>query len=261
MKNGVAFPVDVFVRHVAPYAFDSLVEALSVMLVCRKAHASSHELWFWAPFLEEQRRDLVASIEDHERRAMFAKLYARADPSFFGWTAKQYVQSRLVYAAQGYRSHEGNVWRSAWEEGQLIQGLWVNGECEDYSVYCWTGRMDVCRLLGDNIDGGGVPTKRCQYEWICGLRFVGVQTIGFQRQGYGVFTLADGAQISGEWKNNVCERAHITFPPGDPRKEMWSLVQPGDGYCFEVEINLPMLVLPGLGWGVSQRLGVLEELL
>ncbi len=252
MKKGI--PVDVFVRHVAPYAFDLLPEALSVMLVCRKAHAASSECWFWRPFLEDVRRELVASIDGRTRRAMLAKLYARTDPSFFGWTAKEYVQSRTVKAPEDYRTRRGNLWCSVWEEGQLIEGLWVDGECEDYSVYCWTGRMDVCR-----IDGG--PMKRCQYEWMCGMRFVGVQASSFWRQGRGQFTLADGTQITGEWKDNVCERAHVTFAPGDARKEAWSRVEPGDGYCFEVEVDLPMIVLRELGWGVSQRRGVFELLL
>jgi hypothetical protein len=246
-----ALPVDCFVKHVAPNAFGNLKEALAVMLVCRKARDAAEHLWFWEPFLRQNRDEKVSGVIDYKRHIMFAKLYGRTDPAFFGWTPKQYVQSRAAVAPPDYRSHKGMRWCAAWEEGQLIEGLWVDGECEDYTVYCWTARLDVCRMMA-------YPSiKRCQYEWMCGMRFVGTQ-IRLKRCGHGQFTLADGAQITGEWADDECESAHVTFPPGDPRKEAWCRVAPGDGSCFEMETRLPMLELHALGWTVSQRKGVFE---
>ncbi len=242
---GLDVPVDVFVRHIAPHLFDSLAQAFGIICLCKKTAAASNESWFWAPLLEKHRRALVDSMPE-KRRATWEIMYARADSaSFLKWSPKQLVQSRMVQAPRGYRKRKGTHYCWAWEEGELIEGAWKDGECETYVAHTFCARIEMCQRSG---------MAPCRMQWHSGLRYEGMLML-WKPWGHGKYTLADGATIEGEWSAGDCDCATVMFADGRP--PVTCRVERGRTVAF-IELDESYLALPSEGLCVTQSRGVLE---
>ncbi len=171
MRRGQAFPLVLFVHHVAPYAFDTLAEALDVLLVCRRvfeAAMSSHA--FWAPFLRAQEEEMRSNtgciskvpfrgrgcfgptdMTSETLRALYGSSWHRAACARLGFTPWQ-VGGPCPPAAQGLLMPYLSWWRHDLANGRATTAA------RAWLATTGHGRKATCSR-------GTGSTARCRAAW------------------------------------------------------------------------------------------------
>ncbi len=166
--DAVVLPMEILTR-ILPFAWDTLGQSMMLQLVCRSFHAEAESPAFWARWLERRERELFDAVRLHDSGLLktLDGLYQRVPACIKAAGMRAVIRSKLPPMA----GHDGfaQTLRLQLFEGHLDSSGERNGPCalyySDGDAYFGTVRQGVFSGIGE-------------YQWQCGMRYVG----GFKRQ-------------------------------------------------------------------------------